>query len=93
MPKKRSEAGAVIAYFSFRPLEEVEITWGIVAELMRDRRRGNRPKPVRTKNLLWKHRDDVVCEGGDCTKESCPSHWKPQTAKQIVKAASAITTD
>lgn len=47
MPKKRSEAGAVIAYFSFRPLEEVEVTWGIVAELMRDRRRESRPKVAR----------------------------------------------
>lgn len=47
MPKKRSEAGAVIAYFSFRPLEEVEVTWGIVQELVRDRRRESRPKVAR----------------------------------------------
>lgn len=52
MPKaKRSEQGAIIAWFSMRPLDECEGLLAIVQELMRRRRKDGKPvarkKPVR----------------------------------------------
>lgn len=48
MPKaKRSEAGALIAYFSLKPMDECEGLLSIIQELMRRRRREGRPKVPR----------------------------------------------
>lgn len=38
MPKKRSEAGVIIAYFSLAPLIETEALYSLVTEVVRRRR-------------------------------------------------------
>jgi hypothetical protein len=47
MAKKKSEQGAVVAWFSLAPLDQCESAYAIVSEVMRRRRKEGKPKAER----------------------------------------------
>jgi hypothetical protein len=47
MAKRKSELGAIIAYFSLGPLDACESAYAIISEVMRRRRREGKPKVER----------------------------------------------
>lgn len=75
MKRKRSEEGAIIAYFSLRPLQEAEALYSIVTELVRVRRREGKPPTARKKKLSHAGGPETCLDFINCSPETHPAHW------------------